>query len=82
MLHNAYMTTENKQQSLLPFNELLDCAIRYPAPSANMDYDDEVRSLLVLNSDGAEIALLAMRFYFDGTDAGPKCIRQPKDHLR
>ena len=40
------------------------------------------RETLTLDPDGAEIALLAVRFYFDGTRAGRKGVRQTKDYLR
>jgi len=39
------------------------------------------RETLTLDSDRAEIALLAARFYFDGTRAGREGVRQTKDHL-
>ena len=40
------------------------------------------RETLTLDTDGAEIALLAVRFYFDGTRAGREGVRQTKNYLR
>ncbi len=37
---------------------------------------------LTLDPDGAGIALLAARFYFDGTRARREGVRQTKDYLR
>ena len=43
---------------------------------------EAARETLTLDPDGAEIALLAARFYFDGTRAGREGVRQTKDYLR
>jgi hypothetical protein len=46
------------------------------------DRQQAARETLTLDPDGAGIALLAARFYFDGTRAGREGVRQTKDHLR
>jgi len=55
---------------------------RRQAQQKHANRQEAARETLTLDPDGAEIALLAARFYFDGTRAGREGVRQTKDYLR
>src|SRR5215204_4463022 len=57
-------------------------SIGRPQQQKHANRQEAARETLTLDPDGAEIALLGARFYFDGTRAGREGVRQTKDHLR
>jgi hypothetical protein len=67
--------------ALLQLRKLLTGWRRQPQQK-HANRQEAARETLTLDPDGAEIALLAVRFYFDGTRAGREGVRQTKDYLR
>ncbi len=61
--------------------QLLTGGSRRPHQQKHGNRQEAARETLTLDPDGAGIALLAARFYFDGTRAGRQGVRQTKDHL-